>query len=75
MGNCIPTGQHAPGRHDMKLPRAGIEVESGALYRVSIDGDALCTIVAVKEPKPGDPRLADFTLAVIKHKGSISHYS
>ncbi len=55
MGNCIPAGQHAPGRQDMKLPRAGIQVESGALDRVCIDGEALCTMVAVKEPKPGDP--------------------
>ena len=31
--------------------------------------------MTVKEPEPGDPSLADFTLAVIKHRVSISHNS
>jgi hypothetical protein len=73
MGNCIPAGQHALWRYDVDLLRAGVQIEPGALHRGCIDGEALCTIVAVKQPEPGNPGLADFTLAVIEHKSSISH--
>jgi len=73
MGNCIPADQHALGRYDMELLVAGIRIKPGALDQTCIDGETLCTFVAVKEPEPGDPSLAHFTLAVIKHKSSISH--
>jgi hypothetical protein len=56
----------------MELLRAGIQIEPGALDRACIDWEAPCKFVAVKEPEPRDPSLADFTLAVIKHKSSIS---
>jgi hypothetical protein len=57
----------------MKLLRASIGIEPGALERAFINGDALCKFTIVKEAEPGDPGLADFTLAVIKHENSISH--
>ena len=73
MGYCIPADQHALERYDMELLCAGVQVEPDALDRACIDGEAFCTLVPVKKPEPGDPGLTDFTLAVVKHKGSISH--
>jgi hypothetical protein len=57
----------------MELLCASIRIEPGALERAFINGDALCKFTIVKEPEPGDPSLADFTLAVIKYQNSISH--
>jgi hypothetical protein len=57
----------------VKLLCASIGIEPGALERASIDGDTSYKFTIVKEPEPGDPGLADFTLAVIKYQNSISH--
>jgi hypothetical protein len=73
MGHGIPAGQYSTRCQDMKLPCTGIHAESGTLDRVSIDGKALRAVVAVQESKPGYTGLTNFTLAVIKHQGSISH--
>ena len=63
----------ATRRDDMELLHAGVQIEPFALYQTSIDGEAICTFVAIEQPEPGNARLADFTLAVIKDASAISH--
>ena len=37
MGNCIPTDQHALGRYDMELLRAGIPIEPASMEMHSVN--------------------------------------